>query len=127
MITLRVWFLITTTTLLLSVGIWTSLANQPGQQRVDGRNVSDAHHQTAASPAVTTRTATGADATGRVSSLGFDSEALQELLESAEPHLDVYGNEIEDAVSDYRIDPAGDVYERHSPETEVPRLAPPVI
>lgn len=125
MITLRVWFLITTTTLLLSVGIWTSLANQPGQQRVDGRQVSDAHH-TAASPAVTARTATGADATGRVSSLGLDSEALQELLKSAEPHLDVYGNEIEDAVTDYRIDSAGDVYERHSPETQVPRLGPPV-
>lgn len=46
---------------------------------------------------------------------------------AAEPHFDLYGNEIEDAVGDYRIDPRGDVYERHSPDTEVPRLPPPVI
>jgi hypothetical protein len=44
----------------------------------------------------------------------------------AEPHLDVYGNEIEDAITDYRIDTGGVVYERHSPDTEVPRLSPPM-
>lgn len=115
MITLRVWFLVTATALLLSVGTWTSVAK-----------FADADDRTAASPAVVAKTPTSADATGRVSSLGFDSEALQELLKSAEPHLDVYGNEIEDAVTDYRIDSAGGVYERHSPETEVPRLGPPV-
>jgi len=47
-------------------------------------------------------------------------------MKAAVPHLDVYGNEIEDALTDYRIDPAGDIYERHSPETEVARLGPPV-
>jgi hypothetical protein len=44
----------------------------------------------------------------------------------AEPRVDLFGNDVEEAVGDYRIDPRGDVYERHSPETEVPRLAPPV-
>ena len=57
----------------------------------------------------------------------MNQDALEKLLRAAEPHFDVYGNEIEDAVTDYRIEPAGDVYERHSPETEVPRLGPPVI
>ena len=49
------------------------------------------------------------------------------LKEQSIPRIDVYGNEIEDAVGDYRIDTLGDVYERHSPDTEVPRLSPPVI
>ena len=43
------------------------------------------------------------------------------------PRLDLYGNEIEDAVGDYRIDVRGDIYERHSPETEVTRLAAPSL
>lgn len=43
-----------------------------------------------------------------------------------QPQLDVYGNEIEDAITDYRIDTGGVVYERHAPDTEVPRLGPPL-
>lgn len=39
---------------------------------------------------------------------------------------DVYGNDITDAVATYKFDAAGSVYEEHSPETEVPRLQPPV-
>jgi hypothetical protein len=41
------------------------------------------------------------------------------------PRLDLYGNEVEDAVGDYRLDFDGEVYERHSPDTEVARLASP--
>lgn len=37
--------------------------------------------------------------------------------------FDVYGNEIEAASEDYRIDPRGEIYERHSPDTALPRLA----
>jgi hypothetical protein len=40
--------------------------------------------------------------------------------------IDVFGNEVDEAVCDYRVDVRGDLYERHSPETEVPRLRPPV-
>jgi hypothetical protein len=39
--------------------------------------------------------------------------------------LDRYGNPIETANGDYRIDPRGEVYERHSPDTAVPRLPVP--
>ena len=44
-----------------------------------------------------------------------------------EPRVDLYGNEIEPAVSDYRIDFRGEVYERHAPDVEVTRLAPPSL
>ena len=39
--------------------------------------------------------------------------------------MDRYGNQIETAVGDYRIDRRGEMYERHSPETAVPRLDVP--
>ena len=45
--------------------------------------------------------------------------------DSLEPRTDLLGNEVENAVADYRIDLGGDVYERHSPETAVLKLASP--
>jgi predicted ATPase len=44
---------------------------------------------------------------------------------SAEVPTDLYGNEVREAVARYKVDPTGVLYEEHSPETEVPRLAPP--
>jgi hypothetical protein len=44
-----------------------------------------------------------------------------------QPQLDVYGNEVDDAVGDYRMDAFGEQYEGHSPETELLRLGSPVI
>ena len=38
---------------------------------------------------------------------------------------DLYGNEVTDAVAKYRLDDAGDLYEVHSPQTELPRLGSP--
>lgn len=48
-----------------------------------------------------------------------------EADDSADPRVDFLGNEIEDAIADYRIDLGGGVYERHSPETAVPKLGSP--
>jgi hypothetical protein len=39
--------------------------------------------------------------------------------------VDRYGNPIETAIGDYRIDRSGEIYERHSPDTAVPRLGVP--
>ena len=39
--------------------------------------------------------------------------------------VDLYGNEVTDAIATYSIDPAGGLYELHSPQTELPRLASP--
>ena len=44
-----------------------------------------------------------------------------------EPRVDLYGNEVEPAVGDYRIDFRGEVYESHAPDVEVTRLAPPSL
>ena len=38
---------------------------------------------------------------------------------------DRYGNEVTVAVAKYRFDATGAQYELHSPQTELPRLAPP--
>jgi hypothetical protein len=39
--------------------------------------------------------------------------------------VDLYGNEINDAIATYTLDPAGSLYELHSPQTELPRLGAP--
>ena len=42
------------------------------------------------------------------------------------PRYDVYGNEIQEAVGDYRVDRGGGMYESHSPDTEVAHLGPKI-
>jgi hypothetical protein len=39
---------------------------------------------------------------------------------------DLYGNEVSDAVARFKLDEAGSLYEVHSPQTELPRLASPI-
>jgi hypothetical protein len=39
---------------------------------------------------------------------------------------DFYGNEVSDAVARFKLDDAGSLYEVHSPQTELPRLASPI-
>ena len=63
---------------------------------------------------------------GPAAARGFDPSTAVNAG-AIEPRVDRYGNEIEDAVGDYRIDPGGDVYESHSPDTEVTRLSVPVM
>jgi len=43
----------------------------------------------------------------------------------AEPRLDLNGNEIDEAVGDYRIDRRGEMYERHAPDTALLHLSAP--
>ncbi len=43
----------------------------------------------------------------------------------AEPRVDLNGNEIDDAVGDYRVDPRGEMYERHAPDTALTHLGAP--
>jgi hypothetical protein len=47
-----------------------------------------------------------------------------ELIPPGEP-VDRYGNEVRKAVASYKVDLAGEWYEEHSPDTEVPKLRPP--
>jgi hypothetical protein len=47
--------------------------------------------------------------------------------EWAEPRVDLNGNEIDAAVSDYRVDPRGEMYERHAPDTALLHLGAPKI
>ena len=43
----------------------------------------------------------------------------------ADPRVDLNGNEIDDAVSDYRVDRRGEMYERHAPDTALLHLTAP--
>ena len=71
---------------------------------------------------------------GRSSADGHSSVATiepapvpQEAVDGEDPGaaVDIYGNEVTDAVAKYKADRAGTLYELHSPQTEVPRLASP--
>jgi hypothetical protein len=42
-----------------------------------------------------------------------------------EGSVDLQGNEVTDAVAKYELDATGDLYELHSPQTELPRLKSP--
>ena len=46
-------------------------------------------------------------------------------LPGSEPAVDLYGNEVTDAVAKYTLDPTGALDEEHAPPTGVPRLAAP--
>lgn len=48
-------------------------------------------------------------------------------LEAEPPRVDKFGNDVEAAMGDYRVDRRGEIFERHSPNTEVPHLASPVL
>ena len=49
----------------------------------------------------------------------------QRAFDEADGVVDLYGNEVSDAVAKYTLDPAGALYELHSPQTELPRLGSP--
>ena len=52
----------------------------------------------------------------------------EEILDARDVRHDVYGNEIAPAVGDYLVDPYGEMYERHAPDTavlDVRELPPP--
>jgi len=42
-----------------------------------------------------------------------------------EDAVDLYGNDVSDAVATYKLDSDGSLYELHSPRTELPRLSSP--
>jgi hypothetical protein len=45
--------------------------------------------------------------------------------EEDDEEIDLYGNDVSDAVAKYKLDSDGSLYELHSPQTQLPRLAPP--
>jgi hypothetical protein len=49
----------------------------------------------------------------------------QRAFDEADGVVDLYGNEVSDAVARYTLDPAGSLYELHSPQTELTRLGSP--
>jgi hypothetical protein len=56
------------------------------------------------------------------------AEGETDALDTAPPQrLDVRGNEIARPLARYRVDERGSLYEVHSPQTEVPRLKPPLM
>ena len=66
-----------------------------------------------------------------VSSVETQEHAIGASDESSSPEeegngaVDLYGNQVTDAVAKYKLDATGTLYELHSPQTELPRLPSP--
>lgn len=67
--------------------------------------------------------ATQSEASVMVTARAVDAEKVEEWDAKGSP--DFYGNEVVDAVARYKLDDEGSLYELHSPQTELPRLASP--
>lgn len=55
----------------------------------------------------------------------FAPPGAMRTIDSDEPRFDLFGNEIDVAIADYRLDRRGTIYERHSPDTAVSKLGSP--
>jgi hypothetical protein len=53
------------------------------------------------------------------------SSPLPDALLPENVEIDLYGNEVNEAIATYKLDPAGALYEEHSPHTEIPKLGSP--
>lgn len=52
---------------------------------------------------------------------------IEDSDRNAQPRLDLLGNEVDEAVGDYRVDSVGTLYERHSPDTALLKLGAPGV
>jgi hypothetical protein len=57
--------------------------------------------------------------------LSFGNSGQRVIDSEDDGSVDLYGNSVTDAVAKYELDGTGSLYELHSPQTELPRLAPP--
>jgi hypothetical protein len=57
--------------------------------------------------------------------LNFPDTEAQPNLHDERGLVDLYGNDVTAAVATYTLDADGSLYELHSPQTELPRLASP--
>lgn len=55
----------------------------------------------------------------------LSSDASHPETSDVDGPVDLYGNEVTNAVATYRFDATGSLYETHSPQTELPRLGSP--
>ncbi len=50
---------------------------------------------------------------------------IADAPDDGQGEVDLFGNDVSDAVARYRFDAAGSLYEVHSPQTEIPKLGSP--
>ncbi len=50
---------------------------------------------------------------------------LDRARDNDDHQLDLYGNDVSEAVAQYKLDADGSLYELHSPRTQLPRLSSP--
>jgi hypothetical protein len=61
----------------------------------------------------------------RADSASISAIPPESVTDAREARRDLYGNEILPAVADYVVDPYGEMYERHAPDTALLELTEP--
>ena len=56
---------------------------------------------------------------------GLTNDSHAQETPDANGPVDLYGNEVTEAIAKYKFDATGSLYETHSPQTELPRLSSP--
>ena len=106
-------------------GVWAALVPiMIGCARVAPELIAPQHHISAARPATNSTAPSGnllPSSTEPVPPRSFTSAREHE----DDNETDLYGNDVSDAVAKYKLDSDGSLYELHSPQTQLPRLAPP--
>ena len=54
-----------------------------------------------------------------------DSRPAAQIHRVNQPNTDIFGNRVDRAVGEYRVDVRGDLYEEHNPDTAILKLGPP--
>ncbi len=82
-------------------------------------------HERAAAPPRAVASHAGSEPAGRQAEEPPSEATDPQDEQDVQGATDLYGNDVTDAVARYKLDPAGSLYEQHSPNTELPHLPPP--
>ena len=55
----------------------------------------------------------------------FATAAQERAADPRDSRKDIYGNDVAPALADYLVDPYGEMYERHAPDTALLELTEP--
>jgi hypothetical protein len=105
--------------------VWVALVPiMIGSVRLAPELIAPRHHPAAGAPTIENRASSGNLLPSSTEPLPPRSFSPARERED-DNDIDLYGNDVSDAVAKYKLDSDGSLYELHSPQTQLPRLGSP--